>query len=155
MFEQQKHQNDGVFAAPQFIPGGQHFVNNSSNVQIIQQVPVATAPPTESHPLLSPHNIAAKNAAVDAPLPAHADDILLAAKASAPRDESDPVARLGPHDDNDGPVTCVVCEDAPRQTIFSPCGHCAVCVVCSGLIVDGLCPICRQPYTQIVKIHIA
>ena len=38
---------------------------------------------------------------------------------------------------------CLLCYDAPKQSIFSPCGHFYTCTSCS--IKCNKCPICRQP----------
>jgi len=46
--------------------------------------------------------------------------------------------------------TCVVCMDAPLQTVFLECGHLACCVECSEKL--KLCPICRNPIARIVPI---
>jgi hypothetical protein len=156
--ERLKADNDGVFVEPQFIPGGARLASSSSSSSIQQVVvtpqmqqlhiqPQQQQQQQQLHPLQM--TVAGKTAAIEQPLDPRADDILLRAKASAPADNDDPVARL------EGDVTCVVCQEAPRQTLFAPCGHCCCCSVCSTLIVDGLCPICRQPFTDIVKIHIA
>jgi hypothetical protein len=45
---------------------------------------------------------------------------------------------------------CVVCLDAPRNTVFLECGHVACCKKCSKKLVD--CPICRQRITRVIEI---
>ena len=52
-------------------------------------------------------------------------------------------------------VTCIVCYESPRTTCFTPCGHVACCKTCASLIVDGLCPICRQKFAAVVELHIS
>lgn len=46
--------------------------------------------------------------------------------------------------------TCVVCLDAPVQSIFLWCGHSVCCLSCSRL-VKKVCPICRKKFSKIVK----
>jgi Zinc finger, C3HC4 type (RING finger) len=50
----------------------------------------------------------------------------------------------------DGSSVCVVCMDAPFQTVFLECGHLACCVACSDKL--KLCPICRNPIARVVPI---
>jgi hypothetical protein len=46
--------------------------------------------------------------------------------------------------------TCVVCMDAPFETVFLECGHLACCTACSEKL--KLCPICRNPITRVIPI---
>ncbi len=46
---------------------------------------------------------------------------------------------------------CVVCMDAPLQTVFLECGHLACCTNCSEKL--KLCPICRNTITRVVPIY--
>jgi len=45
---------------------------------------------------------------------------------------------------------CVVCMDAPFQTVFLECGHLACCSSCSEKL--KLCPICRNTISRVVPI---
>jgi hypothetical protein len=45
---------------------------------------------------------------------------------------------------------CIVCMDAPLETVFLECGHLACCTKCSEKL--KLCPICRNPITRIIPI---
>lgn len=45
---------------------------------------------------------------------------------------------------------CVVCLDARTDTMFLWCGHSVCCRMCSRL-VKGVCPVCRQPFSKVVK----
>jgi len=45
---------------------------------------------------------------------------------------------------------CVVCMDAPFETVFLECGHLACCQKCSGQL--KLCPICRNPIIRVIPI---
>ncbi|PIA32246.1 hypothetical protein AQUCO_04500088v1 [Aquilegia coerulea] len=49
---------------------------------------------------------------------------------------------------------CVICFDAPRDSFFLPCGHCAACFTCGTRIVEeaGTCPICRRKMKKVRKI---
>eukprot|EP01119_Soliformovum_irregulare_P025028 TRINITY_DN913_c0_g1_i1.p1 TRINITY_DN913_c0_g1~~TRINITY_DN913_c0_g1_i1.p1 ORF type:complete len:432 (-),score=54.60 TRINITY_DN913_c0_g1_i1:108-1307(-) len=46
---------------------------------------------------------------------------------------------------------CVVCMDAPTETVFLECGHLACCSGCSGKL--KLCPMCRNPIVRVVHIY--
>lgn len=46
--------------------------------------------------------------------------------------------------------TCVVCMDAPFETVFLECGHLACCTNCSQKL--KLCPICRNAISRVVPI---
>jgi len=46
--------------------------------------------------------------------------------------------------------TCVVCMDAPLETVFLECGHLACCASCSEKL--KLCPICRNLISRVVPI---
>jgi len=45
---------------------------------------------------------------------------------------------------------CIVCMDAPFETVFLECGHLACCSTCSEKL--KLCPICRNTITRVVPI---
>jgi hypothetical protein len=45
---------------------------------------------------------------------------------------------------------CVVCMDAPFQTVFLECGHLACCLNCSGKLKN--CPICRNVISRTIPI---
>jgi len=45
---------------------------------------------------------------------------------------------------------CIVCMDAPFETVFLECGHLACCTRCSEKL--KLCPICRKPIARVVPI---
>lgn len=77
-----------------------------------------------------------------------------------------PIAPSAPDDDDRGDeidrlegTTCVVCCDAPRTTVLTPCGHVASCKKCSALLLKTGktkgCPICRRPIDAVVDLHIA
>lgn len=44
---------------------------------------------------------------------------------------------------------CVVCMDSKVDTMFLWCGHSVCCRACSRL-VKHICPVCRQPFSEIV-----
>jgi len=46
--------------------------------------------------------------------------------------------------------TCVVCMDAPFETVFLECGHLACCMNCSKQLKT--CPICRNAISRIIPI---
>merc|ERR1712224_737046 len=43
---------------------------------------------------------------------------------------------------------CVVCMSAPRNVVFSSCGHRVLCSRCVSLLTNMECPICRRPFTR-------
>ncbi|PRP86863.1 RING zinc finger-containing protein [Planoprotostelium fungivorum] len=45
---------------------------------------------------------------------------------------------------------CIVCMDAPLETVFLECGHLACCQTCSVKL--KLCPMCRLPISRVVPI---
>jgi len=49
-----------------------------------------------------------------------------------------------------GVSACVVCMDAPFETVFLECGHMACCQSCSNKLDH--CPICRNVITRIIPI---
>lgn len=64
-----------------------------------------------------------------------------------------PAAPGGPHDQSKAMAandTCVVCMDAPFETVFLECGHLACCATCSSQL--KICPICRNPISRIIPI---
>jgi hypothetical protein len=69
-------------------------------------------------------------------------------------DDADP-DREGVDVDQIEATQCVVCLDAPRTTVLTPCGHVAACKKCSVLLKARGCPICRRPIEAVVDLHIA
>ncbi len=50
---------------------------------------------------------------------------------------------------NDPKIECVVCFEARRQICFDPCGHVAVCQMCSISLQQ--CPVCMQKIEKRIK----
>ena len=46
---------------------------------------------------------------------------------------------------------CTICLTEKYNSVFVPCGHVCVCVKCAFSVTK--CPICRNPYTDILKIY--
>jgi hypothetical protein len=67
-------------------------------------------------------------------------------KISEGPETKDNAAKEGPSELNQ----CVVCMDAPFETVFLECGHLACCASCSEKL--KLCPICRNSITRVVPI---
>lgn len=55
-----------------------------------------------------------------------------------------------PNPTPDSSNQCVVCMDAPFETVFLECGHLACCAKCSEKL--KLCPICRNPIIRVIPI---
>jgi hypothetical protein len=50
---------------------------------------------------------------------------------------------------------CVVCFDAPKEYAIVPCGHQCVCGACAEQLTKTrtpLCPVCREPIIQTMKV---
>ena len=53
---------------------------------------------------------------------------------------------------SDDANTCVICMDAPIDTLFEPCMHSKCCQSCGNGLQPRLCPICRTPIQQVKRI---
>lgn len=47
--------------------------------------------------------------------------------------------------------SCVVCLDAPSQTVFLECGHMCCCKICSVKLKH--CPMCRTEITRVIPVY--
>jgi len=57
----------------------------------------------------------------------------------------------------DGSMECVICFESVRSRVFRPCGHVCACEKCSDHLMtlsNALCPMCRQPVTESLKIYL-
>jgi len=55
-----------------------------------------------------------------------------------------------------GEDKCCVCLTNPCDTVLMECGHAAVCFTCGQVVAKrkpGICPICRSPIIQVLKIE--
>jgi hypothetical protein len=53
---------------------------------------------------------------------------------------------------------CVLCLDAPKDHIITPCGHQCVCSACAEKlkrVKRPACPICREPINATFKVFVA
>ncbi|TMW63547.1 hypothetical protein Poli38472_002488 [Pythium oligandrum] len=50
---------------------------------------------------------------------------------------------------------CVICLDAPRNSICVPCGHLSACYAClhRQVVTKKICPICRTPAQTVVRVY--
>jgi hypothetical protein len=58
----------------------------------------------------------------------------------------------------DAETLCVLCLDAPKDHIITPCGHQCVCGVCAEKlkrVKRPTCPICREPIAATFKVFVA
>jgi len=46
-------------------------------------------------------------------------------------------------------ISCKICFEAVIDSVFVPCGHLCVCMDCGKSL--KICPMCRNPVTQIIK----
>ena len=63
-------------------------------------------------------------------------------------------AAPAPHPDAEETM-CVVCFDAPKDHIIVPCGHQCVCARCAEQLTKTrtpMCPVCRGPILQTMKV---
>lgn len=49
---------------------------------------------------------------------------------------------------------CKVCMENQIQTVFVPCGHLCMCIVCSEKYESDKCPICRKEYSHLIKVYL-
>jgi hypothetical protein len=64
------------------------------------------------------------------------------------------VPPAAPHPDVEE-TQCVVCFDAPKDHIIVPCGHQCVCEACAQQLTKTrtpMCPVCRGPIIQTMKV---
>ena len=55
-------------------------------------------------------------------------------------------------------TVCVLCLDAPKDHIITPCGHQCVCGACAEMlkrVKSPTCPICREPIAATFKVFLA
>lgn len=64
-----------------------------------------------------------------------------------PVDDTEPV-QYAPGGD------CVICLENRREVAFIPCGHRCICISCSKSYIGAICPLCRFPYKDILKIYL-
>ena len=65
-----------------------------------------------------------------------------------------PPAAPAPHPDSEETM-CVVCFDAPKEYAIVPCGHQCVCARCAEQLTKTrtpMCPVCREPIRETVKV---
>jgi hypothetical protein len=65
-----------------------------------------------------------------------------------------PPAAPAPHPDAEETM-CVVCFDAPKDHAIVPCGHQCVCARCAEQLTKTrtpLCPVCRGPIRETMKV---
>jgi len=62
-------------------------------------------------------------------------------------------------DEAENRLTCSICMDRPRDVVFQPCGHLAVCRDCCqkhpGSCRFRKCPICRRPVEKALTVIMA
>jgi hypothetical protein len=49
--------------------------------------------------------------------------------------------------------SCVVCLDAPQETIFLECGHACCCTTCAQILLRQPCPVCRTRIARVVRVY--
>jgi hypothetical protein len=65
-----------------------------------------------------------------------------------------PPAAPAPHPDAEETM-CVVCMDAAKDHIIVPCGHQCVCARCAEQLTktrSPMCPVCREPIIQTMRV---
>jgi hypothetical protein len=65
-----------------------------------------------------------------------------------------PPAAPAPHP-NGEETQCVVCFDAPKEYAIVPCGHQCVCAMCAEQLTKTrtpMCPVCRGPIRESMKV---
>merc|ERR1712137_265461 len=77
------------------------------------------------------------------------------------REEDEPLinvdweADLEDLDDDEDDGLCVICLENPSCVALAPCGHITSCESCTESVLqrDPLCPLCRTPVTQTLRIY--
>lgn len=76
------------------------------------------------------------------------------ARPASPAPRGDPPPAYSASSGSSAPApkveTCVICLDAPRETVFLECGHMVACRQCATLVQD--CPICRQRIVRVIPV---
>ncbi|EOD14743.1 hypothetical protein EMIHUDRAFT_197284 [Emiliania huxleyi CCMP1516] len=52
---------------------------------------------------------------------------------------------------------CWICYEGPRDAVLLECGHGGICVACARRVFKKrgrLCPMCRQPVSQMVQLQL-
>jgi hypothetical protein len=52
----------------------------------------------------------------------------------------------------DNTYACVICQEYTKNHVSIPCGHLVSCTRCTKKMEDDRCPLCRVPYTQLLRI---
>lgn len=65
---------------------------------------------------------------------------------SMEEDEDEPNRKL------DTSRTCKICYVNEYNTAFSPCGHVVACAKCASSVTK--CPLCRKPFTNVMRIYL-
>nr|AAL92171.1 inhibitor of apotosis protein 1-like protein [Aedes albopictus]ABP35664.1 inhibitor of apoptosis protein 1 [Aedes albopictus]ABP35665.1 inhibitor of apoptosis protein 1 [Aedes albopictus]ABP35666.1 inhibitor of apoptosis protein 1 [Aedes albopictus]ABP35667.1 inhibitor of apoptosis protein 1 [Aedes albopictus] len=73
--------------------------------------------------------------------------------------EEESTAMVGCSSDEDEPNrkqdtsrTCKICYVNEYNTAFSPCGHVVACAKCASSVTK--CPLCRKPFTNVMRIYL-
>lgn len=49
---------------------------------------------------------------------------------------------------------CIVCLDAPKDTMIDGCNHLILCQECENKLQPKMCPICQTQYESVSKVHV-
>ncbi|XP_002967442.2 uncharacterized protein LOC9635757 [Selaginella moellendorffii] len=64
----------------------------------------------------------------------------------------------GSHSSPGDEQLCAICLDAPKDSFFDPCGHCATCYACGERIKasgNAICPICRENIRTVRRLFVS
>ena len=125
-------------------------------------------------PLLSPHRVCASHLPIPMATDLHTMRDMLRkledrlARVERPQDELDRLTNTtigrGSGDDARALTSacsavqqadCVVCMNAPREVVIMSCKHYVMCQSCANGITDAKCPVCRQDYTDVMRVYSA
>lgn len=76
----------------------------------------------------------------------HSPMVLSSASSGVEDDEDEPNRK------NDTSRTCKICYVNEYNTAFSPCGHVVACAKCASSVTK--CPLCRKPFTNVMRIYL-
>ena len=87
----------------------------------------------------------------------HLQEIIARSNASVDKSKIllPPLLSTGEPKTTDDAKQCTICCDNEKSAILVPCGHAGYCVPCMRRLVETsepICPLCREPITQVMRI---
>ncbi|XP_013420757.1 protein neuralized isoform X2 [Lingula anatina] len=133
----------------------------STSASAEMSTPPHVEPRRPIRPPLSPEPLIPLSVAPAPPTPQQVADGVMDMPSHNPpplpeRSMSTDSSRDRTEDDDYNPNECTVCYENPVDSVLYKCGHMCMCYNCAYDVVNqqgSLCPICRQPIVDVVKIY--